>query len=99
MEVDIFPAPEVSGVLTREYVESRLHNDHPDDAKQQETIRLQDELQGTRATPYYIVLDPVSGEKLAVFEGADFNKEKFRAFLLEGVEKRKEKNTVASRDL
>lgn len=99
MEDNIFPAPEVSGVLTREFVESRLHTDHPEDDLQMANVQLQDELQGTRATPYYIVLDPATGKKLAVFEGANFNTEKFRAFLLDGVEKKKELNRVATRDL
>ena len=97
MEETIFPAPEVSGVLTREFVESRLHNDHPEDALKQRAIELQDELQGTRSTPYYLLIDPVTGKTLAVFAGADFDEQKFRKFLLDGVEKGKDLRRVASK--
>ena len=97
MENNVFPAPEVSGVLTREFIESRLHTDHPDDALQERNIELQDELQGNRATPYYLVMDPQTGETLATFAGADFRTERFRAFLLSGVQA-KEALRVASVD-
>ncbi len=98
MEDNIFTAPEVSGVLTREFIESRLHNDHPDEELQDKVLELQAELQGHYATPYYIILEPSTGKKLGVFEGADFDESKFRSFLIDGVDKKKALSNVASRD-
>jgi len=48
------------------------------------------ELEGGVGLPYYISLDPLTGEELVEFNRPDRalrDKETFRAFLLEGVDK------------
>lgn len=86
MEETIFPRPAVAGVLARHYVEARLHTDHPDDAIRERNLALQDELQGSLATPYYVLLDPLTEEVLNRYPGATFDADVFRAFLSESVE-------------
>lgn len=82
MENKIFRLPTVGGVLQEEFVEARLHND---DHKNPEVIeyvnKLQDELAKTRGTPYYIVVDPKTGQKLGVFPKPDLGGEQFLHFL------------------
>lgn len=62
-----FRDPQVAQALENRFVESRLHMDGEDVV--QPTLfaqhrRLQSELIGTRAMPYYAILDPVTGEFL-----------------------------------
>ena len=96
MEDKIFPEPAVAGVLTREFVEARIHTDHPEDEKRERNRAKQDELQGSRTTPYYVLVDPVSGKVVgtSVFL---FDVPKFRDFLEEGIETKRERRTVATR--
>lgn len=82
MENKIFRLPTVGGVLREEYVEARLHNDdhaHPEIIEY--VKKLQDELAGSRATPYYLVIDPQTGETLGEYPGPDLFGEKFLHFL------------------
>jgi len=82
MENKVFRLPTVGGVLREEFIEARLHNDdhaHPEVIEY--VNRLQDELAKSRATPYYLVVDPKSGEKLGVFPGPDIGGEQFLRFL------------------
>ena len=85
MEEDIFRRPAVGGVLREKFVEARLHNDHRDDEIQKAVQALQDELAGSRATPYYLVLEPQSRRILGRFPGPDIppigNGTKFLEFL------------------
>lgn len=72
MELDVFRRPAVSGILKPQFVEARLHIDdfaHPEIIER--TTKLQDELAGARATPYYLILEPASGKILGRFEGPD----------------------------
>lgn len=72
MELDIFHRPAVGGILRESYVEARLHVDdfaHPEVIEA--TIKLQDELAGARATPYYLIYDPATRKVRDRFEGPD----------------------------
>lgn len=83
MEENIFPKPAVAGLLKSSYVESRLHTDGE---KNIERIReLQDQLTGSVATPYYVLVDPETGEAKGVFERATRDADEFRAFLERGL--------------
>ncbi len=62
MEEDIFPRPAVAGVLQKEFIEARLHNDGG--SKKEETRARQKEMVGSFATPVYVVVDPKSGGTL-----------------------------------
>ena len=88
MEGNVFPEPAVAGVLTREYIEARLHTDHPNEERRERNLALQDEIQGSLATPFYFLVDPVSQEVLGQFAGSTFDVEKFADFLRSGVEAR-----------
>ena len=48
MEVNVFPKPAVAGVLTRNYVEARLHTDAHDEAARERVLEWQDELIGVK---------------------------------------------------
>ena len=71
MEEFLFRLPEVSRKL-ESLVEARLHTDghgaHEPISKRNR--ELQGRLTGTVATPIYLIVDPVSGETLGIFEGA-----------------------------
>jgi hypothetical protein len=72
MEVDVFHRPAVGGILREKFVEARLHIDdfaHPEVIER--TTKLQDELAGARATPYYLVVDPATRKVRARFPGPD----------------------------
>jgi hypothetical protein len=83
MEEDIFRRPAVGGILRERYVESRLHNDHQDERIREAVLELQDEMARSRATPYYLIVDPKTGEILERFEGPDLlsGGKKFTEFL------------------
>ena len=65
MEKRIFPRPAVADELENYFIESRLHMDG---LKKDDFTDMQDELVGTVATPSYVVVDPDSGEKLAIHQ-------------------------------
>ncbi len=82
MENKIFRLPAVSGVLREGFVEARLHNDDHNNPEVMKYVnKLQDELAETRGTPYYLVIDPKTGEKLGVFPRPDLGGEQFLNFL------------------
>jgi len=82
MEEKIFRLPAVGGLLKKDYVEARLHNDdHKNPELIEKITRLQDELVKNRATPYYLILEPESGKKLAVHPGPDLSGDNFLRFL------------------
>ena len=62
MEEDVFPRPAVAGVLQKEFIEARLHNDGG--PKKDDTRARQKEMAGSFATPVYVVVDPKSGATL-----------------------------------
>ena len=68
MEDKVFPSPAVAELMQKELVEARLHTDSQNtltDAQFAENRRLQSELAGTKANPYFVIVDPDSGEVLA----------------------------------
>ena len=87
MEVNIFPSPAVAGVLSRSFVEARLHTDAPDDEARTRVLQWQNELQGAPGTPYYILVNPANGDQLAVMKQATFSEDAFRDFLLSAIAK------------
>ena len=67
MEGGTFRTPELSAVLRDKVVESRLHMDFPDRIDPDKFPlhrRLQDELIGSPAMPFYAIVDPVTDEFL-----------------------------------
>lgn len=78
MEETIFPAPAVARELELGFVEARLHTDGQDNIER--ILELQRELAGVQATPYYLIVDAETGEKLRVLERPT-TEEGFRAFL------------------
>ena len=79
MEEKVFRRPAVAGKLG-EFVEARLHTDHADASKNEFPQALQKQLANTIAAPVYVTLNPSSGVKLEIQEGATSD-EKFIAFL------------------
>lgn len=89
MEVNVFPAPAVAGILDG-MIEARLHTDIDDEAQNAENNRLQRELTGSVATPIYVVQDPVVGTRLIVTMEASYTDgggEKFARVLSRAAEK------------
>ena len=84
MEENIFPLPEVSGVLTN-LIEARLHTDRPGIENYDRIIELQERFTGTRSLPIYLVIDPDTEEVLARHNGATFDPAVFIAFLEKGL--------------
>jgi hypothetical protein len=64
MEQSIFPLPAVAERLNK-MVEARLHSDAYDKSQRAVIVKLQDELAGSRANPYYLVIDPKTDRILA----------------------------------
>ncbi len=67
MEEKVFPRPAVAEELAG-FVEARLHTDGRKNIE--EIKRLQRELTGSVANPFYVTIDPSSEERLETFEGA-----------------------------
>jgi hypothetical protein len=64
MEQSIFPMPAVAERLSKT-VEARLHSDAYDRAQRDGIVKLQDEMAGSRANPYYLLIDPKTNRILA----------------------------------
>ncbi|GAB4138352.1 MAG: hypothetical protein Fur0037_04040 [Planctomycetota bacterium] len=67
MENNIFLRPAVAGLLKKGFVESRHHTDVQFTLTSRQFAanrKLRDELAGTTATPYYVIVDPQTGRKL-----------------------------------
>lgn len=67
MENSIFLSPAVAGLMSKGFVEARLHTDIQNTltAEQLAANRLlQTELAGTKANPFFVVVDPKSGRKV-----------------------------------
>ncbi len=85
MEEHVFRAPAVAGKLRQGFVEARLHTDGVNDPVYDGIRRLQLELTGSKATPIYLVIDPRTGERIHLFEGADLAGSRFELFLDEAL--------------
>lgn len=79
MEEKVFHRPAVAGILAQDFVEARLHTDGQRNVER--ILELQEELTGSVATPIYVILEPATGEKQRLFEGATYDAERFAAFL------------------
>ena len=62
MEEKVFPRPAVAGILEEKYVEARLHADGELNVEQ--IHQLQDDMAKSRATPLYLVVDPVTEQRV-----------------------------------
>ena len=91
MEDLILPHPAVAGILSEHFVEARLHTDLLEDEIVEPILELQDELVGNPTTPAYVLLDPATGLQKGLMEGATLDEDKFRDFLLQGLERAEEK--------
>jgi hypothetical protein len=68
MEDSVFPSPAVAELMQRELVEARVHTDTQNTLTAEQFVRnrrLQEQLAGTKANPWFVIVDPVSGNKLA----------------------------------
>jgi len=68
MENNIFLRPAVAGIMAKNFVESRHHTDIQNTLtiEQFEANRkLRDEIAETTATPYFVIVDPKTGKKIA----------------------------------
>jgi hypothetical protein len=79
MEEKVFRRPAVAGKL-KEFIEARLHTDHADASKNEFPQALEKQLANTIAAPVYVTLNPDTGVKLEIQEGATSD-ENFIAFL------------------
>jgi hypothetical protein len=77
MERLTFPSEEVAAELEPYFVEARLHTDDP----ALDFSGLQRELGAPFANPFYVLLDPASGERLG--DGSYMTRERFAGFLRE----------------
>lgn len=67
MENIIFRKPAVAGVMKAHFVESRHHTDTQNtltEAQFAKNHELQDRLAGTKANPFFVVVEPKSGKVL-----------------------------------
>jgi hypothetical protein len=60
MEEKIFPKPAVAGELKKNYIEARLHTDGG--PREAENRQLQKQKAKGPANPYYVIIDPRTGE-------------------------------------
>jgi thiol:disulfide interchange protein/DsbC/DsbD-like thiol-disulfide interchange protein len=81
MERRVFPSAEVAAQLGPHYVEARLHTDG--EVNIERILELQQSLAQSIANPFYVLVDPQTGERLAT-SGSYSRPEVFAAFLSEG---------------
>ena len=65
MEGNVFPSSAVAGLMKPNFVEARLHTDSQNTLSDEQFAtnqRYRDELAGTFAMPYFVVVDPGTGE-------------------------------------
>lgn len=82
-EEKVFPSETVKPVLEKHFVEARLHTDGD---RGKELRQLQQEMVRSVANPYYIVIDPVSGQRVGGELMALTTEDTFREFLKDAVE-------------
>jgi len=67
VEEKIFLRPAVAGILKAGFVESRHHIDVKNTLTEEQleaNRKLADEIAGSRATPFYVIVDPNTGQRL-----------------------------------
>ncbi len=68
MEDKVFPSPAVAGLMQQFVVEGRLHTDAQNtltDAQFATNRKVQADVAGTKANPYFVVVDPKTGAEIA----------------------------------
>ena len=83
MEANMFPRPEVTRELAR-YVRLRLYTDGRGEMFQQYQ-KMQRDIFGTVALPYYAILTP-AGKPVVAFGGLTRNSNEYVTFLRKGLE-------------
>ncbi len=68
MEESVFYLPAVAGFLSESYVEARLHTDG--ETNIDSILELQREMTQSVALPFYVLVNPKTGEKIASLVGA-----------------------------
>lgn len=71
MEDDVFPSPAVAALMQKFVVESRQHTDSQNtltDAQFQDNRKAQAEIAGSKANPFFVLVDPRTGAKLSTFK-------------------------------
>ena len=87
MEDEVLPSAQVAELLERNYVEARIHTDHPTQGT--ENRALQQSMVSFVASPYYVIVDPATGLQISqhqlsgVGDGWDQVRDRFAAFLRE----------------
>lgn len=67
MENHIFLSPAVAGLMSAGFVEARHHTDIQNTLTAEQFAanrKLQEEIAGTKANPFYVVVDPKTGKEL-----------------------------------
>jgi hypothetical protein len=68
MEDKVFPSSAVADLMQQQIVEGRLHTDAQNTLTPAQFARnreLQASIAGTRANPYFVIVDPATGKKIA----------------------------------
>lgn len=68
MEDKVFPSPAVAGLMKQFVVEGRVHTDAQNtltDDQFATNRKVQAEVAGTKANPYFVIVDPKTGKKIA----------------------------------
>lgn len=85
----MFRRDPVASVLRKDFVEVRLHTDHPDAALKAQALALQEQYIGDPSLPNYIVVDPADRSAHGRFAGAcrpaSSDEEVFVEFLEKGL--------------
>jgi hypothetical protein len=71
MEDDVFPSPAVAGLMKQHMVESRQHTDTKNtltDAQFAANRDYQARIAGSKANPFFVVVDQKTGAKLGEFK-------------------------------
>jgi len=71
MEGSVFPKAAVAALMKANFVESRMHTDTQNTLSDEQFAANQaarDELAGNITMPYFVVVDPKSGNRLGEFE-------------------------------
>ncbi len=69
MENQVFRLPAVAAALKNNFVEARLHMDHPDPAIKSKSVKIRNRYQVGVATPTFVIIDPETGKALIKHEG------------------------------
>ena len=71
MEDNVFPSEAVASLMKQHLIEARLHTDTQNtltDAQFARNRELQSRIAGTRANPYFVLVDPKTGAKVSEFK-------------------------------